>query len=61
MKYAYSGSVSSFGEVINHYWEAKTTADTIGRARVNFAFQYKKEFNKSVDYKIKLNGIIKEI
>lgn len=61
MKYAYSGSVSSFGEVINPHWEAETTADTIGRARVNFAFQYKKEFNKSVDYKIKLNGIIKEI
>lgn len=39
----YKGSVlNSFGDVIDQYWEAETTAVSAKKARANLAYRYKK-------------------
>lgn len=41
--WTYKGSVlNSFGDVIDQYWEAETTAVSAKKARANLAYRYKK-------------------
>ena len=56
--YAYSGAVTSFGNIIVQYWYATTYADSAEKARSNLAYRFKKENNKLPGAKIELPGKI---
>ena len=56
--WSYEGPVTEYGEVITRVWKANTWADTERKARSNFAYQYKQQFNKILRTKITLPGKI---
>ena len=56
--YAYSGAVTSFGNIIDQYWYATTYAVSADKARSNLAYRFKKENNKRPGAKIELPGTI---
>ena len=57
-RYLYEGPVEEFGRCITNHWEAATYAPTESKARCNFAYQFKKQFNKLPGTKITLPGKI---
>ena len=53
-RYEYNGPVyDNYGKYIEN-WSGRTTAVSIGKAKTNFLFQYKKATNRSVSSKISL-------
>lgn len=56
--YAYSGAVTSFGNIIVQYWYATTYAVSADKARSNLIYRFKKENNKLPTAKIELPGKI---
>ena len=57
-RYLYSGPVEEFGRCIANRWEAATYAPTESKARSNFAYQFKKQYNRLPSAKITLPGKI---
>ena len=56
--YAYSGAVTSFGNIIVLYWYATTYAVSADKARSNLVYRFKKENGKLPTAKIELPGKI---
>jgi hypothetical protein len=60
-KYIYDGPVKEFNKVITEKWKGETMAVSEKRARTNLAFQFKREFGKSVNSKISFPGKIMSV
>lgn len=60
-EYSYSGPVLEFDRVVCNRWTAKTYAPSEKKARSNFAYQYKRQFNKVQNVKIFLPGKIEQL
>ena len=56
--YSYSGPVTQFGKCIKNRWESTTYAVSEKKARSNFIYQFKQEFNYRVNTKIDIPGKI---
>lgn len=57
-QYTYDGPVMEFGKCIANRWQASTYAISEGKARSNFAFQFKRDTNRMPSTKITLPGKI---
>lgn len=57
--YTYSGPVLEFDICICERWEGSTYAVSEKKARSNLTYQFKKEYGKTADSKIKLPGEVK--
>ena len=55
-KYIYKGPVMEFGRCVADHWEGETVAPSVGKARSNLAYQFKKFNNRSPSAKIALPG-----
>ena len=55
-KYIYKGPVMAFGRCIADNWEGETVAPSVGKARSNLAYQFKKFNNQSPNAKITFPG-----
>ena len=60
-RYVYDGPVEEFGRCIATRWSAATYAVSEARARSNFVYQFKKQFNKAKNTKITLPGAVKRV
>lgn len=56
--YSYDGPVLEFDKVVANRWRAQTYAVSEAKARINFAFQFKKETGRVPRSKIALPGKI---
>lgn len=54
--YNYRGPVLKYDELIDHWWEAETTAESAKKARSNLIYRYKKEHDMASNIKISLPG-----
>lgn len=57
-RYVYDGPVEEFGKCVSNRWTATTYAVSEAKARSNFEYQFKKQFNRGKNVKITLPGII---
>ena len=57
-QYTYDGPVVAFDRCIAHRWKASTYAISESKARSNFMYQFKKQFNKTANCKVSLPGKI---
>lgn len=57
-RYVYNGPVEEFGRCVSNHWTATTYAVSEAKARSNFEYQFKKQFNRAKNVKITLPGII---
>ena len=57
-RYSYCGPVKEFDSLIMNKFEAETVASSEKKARSNFAYQFKKKYNRSANAKISLPGKI---
>lgn len=57
-RYLYDGPVEEFGRCIARDWKAATYAPTESKARSNFSYQFKKQYNRLPNAKITLPGKI---
>lgn len=57
-RYIYDGPVKEFNKVITEKLKGETMAVSEKRARDNLAFQFKREFGKSLNSKISFSGKI---
>ena len=55
-QYKYDGPVEEFGRCIANRWQGTTYAASEKKARSNFAYQFKKQFNKAPSCKVTLPG-----
>jgi hypothetical protein len=55
-QYTYDGPVMAFDKLISERWTGTTFADTERKARVNLAYQFKKQNNRIPATKIYLPG-----
>lgn len=55
-KYSYNGPVMIFDIVVDRCWKGETMAISEKKARVNLAYQFKKQYNKTPDVKVTLPG-----
>lgn len=60
-RYVYEGPVEEFGRCIAARWTATTYAVSEAKARSNFEYQFKKQFNKAKNTRITLPGTIKRV
>lgn len=61
VKYSYEGPVEVFGRCATQHWSATTYASSESKARSNFMYQYKKQFNMIATTRVALPGAIKQI
>lgn len=54
--YSYDGPVLEFDKIIANRWQAQTYAVSEAKARINFAFQFKKNTGRVPRTKITLPG-----
>ena len=54
--YSYTGPVMEFNRCVTERWTARTYAPSESKARSNFAYQFKKNNNRTVNSKITLPG-----
>lgn len=57
-RYAYEGPVMEFGVCVSNNWKGETVAPSERKARVNLAYQFKKNTNRLSDTRITLPGKI---
>ena len=57
-KYTYSGQVTSFDKILANNWKATTYAVSEAKARSNFKYQFKTNFNMLPGTKVDLPGKI---
>lgn len=55
-RYIYEGPVEEFNVCIAGKWTGETVAASVGKAKSNLAYQYKKEHKKTPATKITLPG-----
>ena len=60
-KYVYDGSVMEFDRCISDNWHGETFAVSEKKARINLAYQYKKQHNRTARTNITLPGKIKMV
>lgn len=60
-KYVYEGPVEEFGKCTTRNWFATTYAPSEAKARSNFMYQYKKQYNRASNVKITLPGVITRV
>ncbi len=60
-RYTYSGPVMEFDICIANNWKGTTCAKSVGKARSNLAYQFKKNNNRLPNAVIKLPGKIVEV
>lgn len=60
-KYEYDGPVVEFDRLLTNNWHGETMAVSIGKARSNLAYRFRKETNRGSATKISLPGKIKMI
>lgn len=60
-QYTYNGPVMEFDICIANNWKGSTQAPSIGKARSNLAYQFKKKNNRLPNAKITLPGKIVEM
>lgn len=53
-KYVYSGGIMEFDKCIEHKWSGVTYATSLGAARRNLEYQYKKATGRVANTNIKL-------
>lgn len=59
--YSYDGPVLEFDRIVANHWQAQTYATSEAKARINLAFQFKKNTGRVPRTKITLPGkIVKE-
>ena len=59
--YSYNGPVLEFDRIVANHWQAQTYATSEAKARINLAFQFKKNTGRVPRTKITLPGkIVKE-
>lgn len=56
--YSYDGPVLEFDRIVDSHWKAQTYAVSEAKARINLAFQFKKETGRVPRSKITLPGKI---
>ena len=57
--YVYEGPViTNFGRLLTNYWAGITKANSLAQGRNNLMYQFKKQNNLPVDYKIEF---VKEV
>jgi hypothetical protein len=56
--YSYEGPVMELNICVANYWKASTYAVSESKARSNFAYQYKKINNRTLNTKVILPGKI---
>lgn len=56
--YSYDGPIMEFDRIVHNHWKGQTVAATEAKARVNLAFQFKKETGRAPRSKITLPGKI---
>ena len=59
-KYAYKGSVTSFGKWIGSF-EGETTAETASKAKSNLIYQFKKKYGMGETYRVELPDPVREV
>ena len=59
--YIYDGPVKVFETCVTSHWHGETMAVSIGKARSNLAYRFRKETNRGSATKISLPGKIKMI
>lgn len=60
-RYMYDGPVLEFNKLVAERWYGETSAPTIGRAKSNLSYQFKRQANKIPGTKITLPGEIKMV
>lgn len=60
-KYEYSGSVLSYGKLIQQNWKATTQAPSFSKAKNNLIYRFKKEAGLPMGSGISLPGELREI
>lgn len=59
--YSYNGPVMEFDRIVDNHWQGQTHAVSEAKARINLAYQYKRETGRVPRTKITLPGkIVKE-
>lgn len=56
--YSYNGPVLEFDRIVANHWQAQTYATSEAKARINLAFQFKKNTGRVPRTKITLPGKI---
>lgn len=56
--YYYEGPVLMFGNVVQNKWRGETTAVSIGKAKSNLIYKWKKANGKTAGSKVELPGKI---
>ena len=56
--YSYSGPVCEFNKIVANNWKGQTYASSESKARINLAYQFKKETGRVPRSKITLPGKI---
>ena len=60
-KYYYDGPVLMFDHVIAKRWSSQTTAPSEAKAKINLAYQFKKQHDKEPTAKVILPGKLRQI
>lgn len=60
-KYSYDGPVMEFDRIIAEHWRGETAAPSEEKAKINLAYQFKKENKRIARTRISLPGDVKEI